>query len=213
MGGVIKTLFTLVLGVAAATAYDSAGPGLPSLDDITKGQFFASGAGDDAVAAAEISAADDTDDEDDECNCPQRTGAHSKNGFMGTYDVDGDGVVTRAEFDGERAESYDLKDADGDGVVVVEEYVAEYEGRLDQQLADRRKAAIDQTYVRFGVLDSDDSEEMSEEEFNASGERMFTGFDTNEDGVVDEADPEPVFEREADNVDTDDDAEDDAGEN
>lgn len=142
-----------------------------------------------SLAASPTMAFQDTPER--EACTARNTHAHSRCGFLATYDIDGDGVISRAEFDQIRAEGYDLRDADGDGVVAPEEYVAEYEVRLDQQLAERREAAIRQTYVRFDALDTDDDEVMTEAEFNASGSRMFDRYDTNGDGTVDESDPDP----------------------
>jgi len=129
--------------------------------------------------------------------CTSRnTHAHSRCGFLDRYDTDGDGSVSREEFDAVRLDSFSAKDADGDGVVLEEEYVAEYETRLDRQLAERREAAIRQTYVRFEFLDSDDDERMTQDEFGVSGSRMFGRYDVNGDGRIDDADPSPQSRRE-----------------
>ena len=109
---------------------------------------------------------------------------HSKSGFMETYDLDGDGQVTEAEFMTEREQGYLRRDADGDGAVHAEEYVAEYEGRLQDQMEDTYTRQIEQAYVRFGVLDSDDDEVMTLSEFHASGTRIFSRLDSNGDGFV-----------------------------
>jgi len=128
----------------------------------------------------------------DPASCNSRNSrAHSRCAFHANYDTDGDGHVSVSEFEAERSVSFDAKDMDGDGVVVAAEYVAEYEERLDRQLAAQREAAIEQTYVRFNALDRDDDEEMTEEEFNASGMRTFNRYDVNGDGRVDENDPMP----------------------
>jgi hypothetical protein len=123
------------------------------------------------------------------------THAHSRCGFLDRFDTNIDGAVSRAEFDAARDDSFAEKDADGDGIVMVDEYVAEYEVRLDRQLAERRDAAIRQTHVRFNVLDTDDDSKMTEAEFDASGARMFSRYDTNGDGHVDHNDPRPAHHR------------------
>ena len=120
-------------------------------------------------------------------------GGHEKADFMADYDANGDGAVTLAEFSAERQAGYNLRDANGDGSVHEEEYVAEYEVRLEQDLASRREMQIKQAHVRFDVLDKDDDEAMTFDEFNASGSRMFSALDTNEDGVVDDADTAEAF--------------------
>ncbi|MEM9374759.1 MAG: hypothetical protein AAGA72_00960 [Pseudomonadota bacterium] len=125
---------------------------------------------------------------------PRRNrGAHSKGGFMERYDTNGDGEVALEEFMSEREVGYNRRDADGDGAVYEEEYVAEYEVRLQEQLKARHERSIKQAYVRFDVLDSDDDEVMTLDEFHASGTRMFTRLDTNEDGVVNDEDTADRF--------------------
>ena len=41
------------------------------------------------------------------------------------------------------------------------------------------------------MLDKDGNGEMSFEEYQVSGQKMFSRHDTNEDGVVSESDPKP----------------------
>ncbi len=118
---------------------------------------------------------------------------HSKRAFVETYDINGDGHVTLAEFTAEREKGYHVRDADGDGTVHEEEYVSEYEGRLEQELKERHDMQIKQAYVRFDVLDSDDNAEITLTEFNASGDRMFSDLDTNGDGIVDETDTAAAY--------------------
>lgn len=125
---------------------------------------------------------------------PRRASAgHSKRAFVETYDTDGDGHVTFAEFTAEREKGYHVRDANGDGAVHEEEYVAEYESRLEQELKERHDMQIKQAYVRFGVLDSDKDAVITLGEFHASGERMFTDLDTNGDGIIDEADTAEAY--------------------
>ena len=110
-----------------------------------------------------------------------RSAPHSKERFVETYDADGDGKVTHAEFLAERKSGYDIRDANKDGEVHEEEYVSEYEG------------GIDQAYVRFNVLDDDEDGNMTLSEFNASGENIFKTLDTNGDGTIDETDTETHY--------------------
>lgn len=113
---------------------------------------------------------------------------HSKTSFLETYDTNGDGKVSVAEFTAGREAKYKSFDLDGDGQVSEAEYVEEYRARLDAELARRRSLQIRQTYVRYGVLDTDHDQNMSLEEFHESGSRMFKRLDTNGDGVIDERD-------------------------
>ena len=115
-------------------------------------------------------------------------GGHGKDIFVATYDADGDGAVSRSEFDAERLEGFSARDANGDGIVHAEEYVAEYEVRLDADLAARRASQIEQAHNRFDALDDDADGEMSPAEFADSGAWMFGELDTNGDGAVDDQD-------------------------
>jgi len=123
----------------------------------------------------------------------RNTGGHSKGGFMDRYDTNADGKVEMAEFVAERNEGYARRDFNGDGMVHQEEYVSEYEVRLEQQLEERRERSIEAANFRFTVMDTDDDEAMSLDEFHASSKMMFTRLDSNEDGVVDEEDTAERF--------------------
>ena len=123
----------------------------------------------------------------------RNTGGHSKGGFMDRYDTNADGKVEMAEFVAERDEGYARRDFNGDGIVHQEEYVSEYEVRLEQQLEERRERSIEAANFRFTVMDTDDDEAMSLDEFHASSKMMFTRLDSNEDGVVDEEDSAERF--------------------
>ena len=127
---------------------------------------------------------------------PQRRsmgGGHSKADFFNTYDADEDGTVTTAEYRAVRDEGYDARDPDGDARVMPDEYVAEYEARLEQDLAAQRDRQIKQAYVRFGILDADKDGILTREEFQASGQNMFQRLDTNEDGLVNDADTKDAY--------------------
>ena len=71
---------------------------------------------------------------------PRPAGGHGQKAFIGSFDGNRDGVVTRAEYDAIRKQRFDSADKNGDGFLSEEEYVAEYELRLKQQyLADGRE--------------------------------------------------------------------------
>lgn len=118
---------------------------------------------------------------------------HGKGEFMETYDVNKDGKVAGDEFSALRGENYKELDLNRDGQVNEMEYVAEYDFRLDRELAEQRARQIRQAHVRFGVLDTDRNAAMSEAEFKASGDRMFSRLDTNGDGLVDSKDTAKGF--------------------
>lgn len=69
---------------------------------------------------------------------------------------------------------------------------AELTAEQQQQLAGERAGHLRQTHVRFNALDKDENGYISRSEFNRSGERAFARMDTNKDGVLSEADPEPA---------------------
>ncbi|MEM1261964.1 MAG: hypothetical protein AAGH76_06190 [Pseudomonadota bacterium] len=112
--------------------------------------------------------------------------------FIADHDHDNDQRVSSIEFEQSRRVRFDATDTNSDGVVDTQEYVYEWEDRLDAQLEEDRTGRVRQTYVRFAAMDKDDDEFMSWNEYAASGERMFTGFDTNKDGTVNAQDPKRV---------------------
>jgi len=116
---------------------------------------------------------------------------HSVKGFLEIYDVDGDNKVTRVEFEQHRKAQFEATDANRDGYVNTEEYLLEFENRLDRQIKQARESQVKQAHVRFKSLDTNKDLALSLQEFNTSGDRIFTGWDVNGDGIVDVTDPLP----------------------
>jgi hypothetical protein len=133
-------------------------------------------------------------------------GGHGQPAFLGSYDANRDGQVTRAEFDAIRLQRFQAADSNGDGVLSEAEYVAEFEGRLKRQyFAQGRQPdeayanSIKQAHVRFGIVNRARDGRFTRAEDQAIAERTFTGLDTNGDGIVSKADPQRPRERRADN--------------
>lgn len=109
---------------------------------------------------------------------------HGRADFVKDYDLDGDGVVSEAEFKTERDRRFKDTDANRDGVLSEAEYVSEYERRLDKQLKATKERQMKQAHGRFGALDTDANKRMSVEEYVASGWRMYGRQDADLDGTV-----------------------------
>jgi hypothetical protein len=120
-------------------------------------------------------------------------GGHEKINFLDFYDVNGDAIVTEAEFSGQRSSDYKRIAADGNGSVNDAEYVGEFTVRLDRQLAAQREGQIKQGHSRFKVLDKNKDGQITADEFDATGKNLFAAFDSNKDGVVDEKDKAENF--------------------
>ena len=123
-------------------------------------------------------------------------GGHGLDPFLGSYDANGDGQVTRAEFDAIRLQRFNAGDTNGDGVLNEAEYVAEFEGRLKRQYFDSGRQpdkayenSIKQAHVRFGIVNRARDGQFTRAEDMAIADKTFKNLDTNGDGVVSKADP------------------------
>jgi Ca2+-binding EF-hand superfamily protein len=127
-----------------------------------------------------------------EATAPQSlpTGGHAANLFIPAWDTNGDGAVPRAEYDATRTQRFASADENGDGALDADEYVNEYAVRLDRQIAEERKASIDQTHTRFRALDKDGDGFVSRAEYDGSGERAFAHLDHDKDGRIAKTDPD-----------------------
>lgn len=123
-------------------------------------------------------------------------GGHGLEAFLGSYDTNRDGRVTRAEFDAVRLQRFRAADTNGDGVLNEAEYVAEFEGRLKRQYADEGRqpdaayeSSIKQAHVRFSIVNRARDGRFTPAEDAAIADRTFKGLDTNNDGTVSREDP------------------------
>jgi Ca2+-binding EF-hand superfamily protein len=116
---------------------------------------------------------------------------HDLAGFIEIYDSDGDGEVTREQFDAQRAAAFTATDVNRDGKLDQSEYFKEFVARLDRQIGLRRQDQLKQGGVRFKSIDDDKNGAISREEYVAMSTRMFERADTNKDGFVAEDDPAP----------------------
>ncbi len=88
-------------------------------------------------------------------------------------DANGDGGVTRDEFDAARAKRFAQADADGNGLLTKEEM----EAHRETQKKDRMSK-------RFGALDTDGDGQVSQTEFVNPEIDMFERLDANGDGLL-----------------------------
>jgi Ca2+-binding EF-hand superfamily protein len=100
---------------------------------------------------------------------------------MAWLDSDGDGTVSRSEFDAGGASRFTESDTDGDGQLSAEELEAAHERMREQMRSERAGRHQDRVLARF---DADDNGLVSREEFDAARAGLFEQLDADGDGVV-----------------------------
>jgi len=97
------------------------------------------------------------------------------------FDADGDGTVTRAEFDAGHTDMLKAADKDGDGAVSLDEFNAFADDMRNEMRAQHR--AQRQAWV-FSKLDANDDGTVTADEIAPHAEDRFEAFDRNDDGAV-----------------------------
>ncbi|GAA0773007.1 calcium-binding protein [Roseibium denhamense] len=97
--------------------------------------------------------------------------------FMGLFDADGNGSVSREEFDAKRAELFALADTSGSGSFTLEEF-----GPLWTALNEQRIVKM------FQRADADGSLGLTAEEHGRQADHLMERADRNKDGVISKAD-------------------------
>lgn len=91
------------------------------------------------------------------------------------FDIDGDGTITRAEFEGVHAERFEAADADGDGTLSLEEWLASRPGM--GRRTDRAEAA-------FHRMDRAGDGTIERQDFAEMASWRFGRLDRDGDGVT-----------------------------
>ena len=97
--------------------------------------------------------------------------------FMATFDLNGDGTVTREDFDAKRAELFALADTNGSGSFTLEEFSPLWLAANDSRIVDM-----------FQKADADGSLGITSEEHDKRAESLMEKADRNGDGVISKAD-------------------------
>ncbi|MCG8503157.1 MAG: EF-hand domain-containing protein [Sphingomonadales bacterium] len=101
--------------------------------------------------------------------------------FMEELDLDGDGRITRGEFDSHRASRFSDADTDNSGSLDADEMSKAADVRREERRA-RREAA--KKARMFSRLDADKSGTISPDEFSTPADKAFARMDRDGDGVV-----------------------------
>jgi Ca2+-binding EF-hand superfamily protein len=131
--------------------------------------------------------------------------ADKGHGMFERTDTDGDGFITKVEFDAGRDSMFARLDANKDGIVTEDEMTAAREAwrakmgkpANDNQAQDQtagqtqpqdQTAQADPAKKRHGGfmkrLDTNEDGQVSADEFKAGGEKMFAKLDVNADGKI-----------------------------
>ncbi len=109
-----------------------------------------------------------------------------------SMDTNGDGKVSRAEFEAFDQQKFARMDANGDGFVTAEELAA-YEGGQGERSASASGNAAD----RFKKLDADGDGKVSAAEHKVACDAMFARLDTDGDGYISQSEMMAAHEDQA----------------
>jgi len=117
-------------------------------------------------------------------------GHHGDRGFS-RLDTDGDGAISRAEYEAGRDKMFQRLDANNDGAFTREEAAASA-AAWHKKAAEAGKTASPDREARhkqraekmFDDMDVNKDGKISKAEFNAAGEKLFARLDVNGDGKI-----------------------------
>jgi len=101
--------------------------------------------------------------------------------MFGRFDADGDGTVTRTEFDAGHADMLNTADTNGDGAVSLDEFNAFADDMRNEMRAQHR---AQRHAWMFNRLDANDDGTVTADEIAPHAEDRFEAFDRNDDGAV-----------------------------
>ncbi|MBB4264735.1 EF-hand domain-containing protein [Roseospira visakhapatnamensis] len=110
-------------------------------------------------------------------------------GMLQTMDADGDGIVTRAEFDSFHVLAFRAMDPDGTGAVTLDDFLASRQGvgpgaqqnGRSACRADRREQMQTQ---RFNAWDANGDGSVTQSEFQAASVERFAGLDLDNNAEI-----------------------------
>ncbi len=97
--------------------------------------------------------------------------------MMERFDTDGDGKLTRAEIEAERAKRMAMFDTDKDGALSLDEFQPMWNDLMRQRMVQR-----------FQRHDTDGDGKITQAEIDRHMSRIMTWMDRNDDGMIDKSD-------------------------